>query len=89
MLSGSAATNHMIQSGGLRHTQLYVSRQYVVVHKIPMTWTVYLVIYVQILGKSFGKFIWDFIGNFALILINVWSSGLILECQSRREISPQ
>ena len=45
--------------------------------------------YVEILGKSFGKFIWDFIGNLALIYINVWSSGLILECQSHRKISPQ
>ena len=61
----------------------------VVVHKIPMTWTVYLTIYVQILGKSFGKFIWDFIGNLALIYINVWSNGLILKCQSHRKITPQ
>ena len=62
---------------------------YDVVHKIPMTWTVYLTIYVQILGKSFGKFIWDFIGNLALIYINVWSNGLILKCQSHRKITPQ
>ena len=61
----------------------------VVAHKIPMTWTVYLLIYVEILGKSFGKFIWDFIGNLALIYINVWSGGRLRACQSRRKFSPQ
>ena len=39
----------------------------------------YFIMYVRILGKSFGKFIWDFIGNLALVYINVWSGGRLLK----------
>ena len=61
----------------------------VVAHRSPANWTVYLLIYVEILGKSFGKFIWDFIWNLALILINMWSGGRLKACQSRRKMSSQ
>ena len=55
-----------------------------VAHQFPANRAVYFIIYTRILGKSYGKLLWDFIGNLALIYINMWSSGLILECRSRR-----
>ncbi len=57
-----------------------------VAHEPPPTWAAYIVIYnvTRILGKSALNFIRDFIGKLALIFINLWSGGLILECQSRR-----
>ncbi len=46
---------------------------YTVAHQFPANRAVYFIIYTRILGKSALNFIRDFIGNLALVYINVVS----------------